>query len=93
MALLNQTDAAIDRERRRPAQRQPPSRVRERYRQFRVKKDTAYYHETQFAVLDPSVSRDATGASAKVALEASASGADDDWTLGAARVALRRGTP
>ena len=75
-ALLTQTDTAIKRTK-------AEEQARERYRQFHTKKDSALYHETQFAGLDPSASRGATRASAEAALAVfGAPRADDGWSLG-----------
>jgi serine/threonine protein kinase/tetratricopeptide (TPR) repeat protein len=68
LALLTQVDAAIARARADAARRMDLDRARERYRRFLAERDSALYHATQFAGLDPSSSRDSTRASAEAAL-------------------------
>jgi eukaryotic-like serine/threonine-protein kinase len=83
MALLTQADTAIKRTKDDAKRRADEEQAQERYRQFHAKKDTALYHETQFAGLDPSASRDATRASAEAALAVFGTPrADDGWSLG-----------
>jgi tetratricopeptide (TPR) repeat protein len=82
-ALLPQADAAIDRDLAAAARRAAEERARGQYRRFRDAKDSALYHETQFAGLDPTASRRATRASAQAALAVfAAAGAGDGWSLG-----------
>ena len=82
LALLPQADAAIARAKADAARRADSERVRERYRRFQQEKDSALYHATQFAGLDPSSSRDSTLASAKAALAVfGAPRADGGWSL------------
>ncbi len=82
-ALLIQTDAALDREKAEAAQRFAAEQARERYRRFRAEKDSAVYHETQFANLGPSASRDATRAAAITAPGRlfGTTTVDEDWSL------------
>jgi tetratricopeptide (TPR) repeat protein len=80
--LLAQVDDEIARAKAEAARRMDLERALERYRRFHAESDSALYHATQFAGLDPSSSRDSTRAAAERALAVFGSfTVDGGWTL------------